>query len=114
MWVVDSCAIDHIMRDCDLFVHFCNIFKGTKLVNVGNNAILEVGEIGTCKVSINKWKNLVPIDKLHIPMIHKNLVFVTCLLYFRSHLDFPGDVLNIQIGNDILCNCSLCDGLLVL
>ena len=42
------------MRDCDLFVHFRKISQGTKLVHVGNNAILEVGEIGTCKVPINK------------------------------------------------------------
>ena len=51
---MDSSAIDHIMRDSDLFVHFREISQGTKFVYVGNNAIFEVGGIGTCEVPISK------------------------------------------------------------
>ena len=82
LWVMDSSFIDHILRDCDLFVHFHKISQGTKFVYQGNNVILEVREIGTCKVLINKWKNLVLIDYLYVLMIQRNLVPVTCLLHF--------------------------------
>ena len=44
-------------------------------------------------------------------MICRNLVIVTCLLHFGFLLDFYDDVLNIHFGNDILCTCSLHDGL---
>ena len=47
-------------------------------------------------------------------MIHRDLVSVKCLLHFRFCLDFYGDVLNIHFGNDILCTCSLRDGLFTL
>ena len=42
LWVIDSSTTDHIMRDRELFVQFCNISQGTKFVYVGNNVRLEV------------------------------------------------------------------------
>ena len=79
---------DYIVRDCDLLLQFCKIYQETKFVYVGNNVRLEVEGIGTCKVPINSGKNLVPIDCLHVPMICRNLVSITCLLHFFISLGF--------------------------
>ena len=110
---MDSGAKNHIVRDHDLFVQFSKISQGTKFVYVGNNVRLEVERIGTCNVPIKNGKSLVFINCLYVPMICRNLVFVTCLLHFGFQLDFYGDVHNIHFGNDILCTCSLGDGIYI-
>ena len=64
-WTVDSEATDHIAQDCNAYVDFRRIRKGSRSIYMGNNTLADVLGIDTCKLLMWKGRTLYLHDVLY-------------------------------------------------
>ena len=68
-WTVDSTTINHIVRDRNAFVDFHRIPKESRTIYMGNNTLVDVLGIDTCKLVMRKGHNLYLHDVLYAPKV---------------------------------------------
>nr|XP_009793136.1 PREDICTED: uncharacterized protein LOC104240047 [Nicotiana sylvestris] len=102
VWIIDSRATDHVSRDREAFIEFRRVPPGSNHVYVGNNAKLEVKEIGTCIMDMRGGQSLMLHDVLYVPEIQRNLVSVSVLLDLDFNLNFSHSGLRITQDNIFL------------
>ena len=90
-WTVDSTATNHIARDQNTFVDFHRIPKGSRAIYMGNNSLVDVLGIGTCKLVIQRDRTLYIHDVLYASEVRRNLVSVVILLQLGFKIVFEKD-----------------------
>ncbi|XP_019173253.1 PREDICTED: uncharacterized protein LOC109168726 [Ipomoea nil] len=86
VWILDSCATDHIACSLDLFDDYHTV-EGA-LVNLPNGRHIAMEHVGNIKLNDDLWLRNV----LHIPIFRFNIVSVTKLLQDSSYtLIFTSD-----------------------
>ena len=113
-WVLDSRETSHILKDCELFMHFRKIPPNTKCVYVENNAQLEVQGIGICEILIKDGHCLHLLDVLYVPQIRRNLISVSCFLDLGFELTFHGNKVNLFSNKKFVGSSFLHDGFFIL
>ena len=98
-WTVDSVATDHIPRDCNPYVDFHRIPKGSRSICMGNNTLADVLGIGTCKLLIRKGHTLYFHDILYAPEVRQNLVSVAVLVKLGFKIVFEQDCVKVLVDN---------------
>lgn len=68
-WIVDSGAIEHIIRDREAYVNFCRISHRTCWIYVCKNSRDEIQGVGTCKLDLHGGRILILHDVLYAPKI---------------------------------------------
>src|SRR3954469_15572416 len=76
LWVVDSCASDHIACNKGLFREFKKIRAGEKKLYVGNGQLVDVLGMGTCEVDFGSGHILALTNVLYAPEIVHNLMSI--------------------------------------
>ena len=90
LWIVDLGATHHVAKDRGAFVEYHRIPTYSKWIYVGNNSVVEVKGIDTCKLDLLGGRTLFLHDVLFALEIRRNLVFVVSLvglgycLHFKS------------------------------
>jgi hypothetical protein len=69
LWTVDSGVTNHVAKNRDLFVDFCQISQGSKWLYIGNNSRVSVKSIGACKLDMCDGRILLLHDVLFAPEI---------------------------------------------
>ena len=98
-WTVDLAATDHIARDCNAYVDFVRIPKGSRSIYMGNNTSVDVHGIGTCKLLMRKGRTLYLHDVLYASEVHRNLVSVVILVKFGFKIVFEQDYVKVLLDN---------------
>ena len=113
-WTVDSIATDHVARDWTSLVEFWQILKGSRCIDIGNNASAAVLGIGTCKLELRRGPTLYLHDVLYALEVRRNLVSVLILLELGFHIMFESGCVKVFLGNVYYGSRYFSNGFMVL
>ena len=68
-WTIDSAATNHIVRNRNAFMDFCRIPKESRTIFMGNNTLVDVLGIGTCKLVMWRGRTLYLHHVLYAPKV---------------------------------------------
>ncbi|KAK2981308.1 hypothetical protein RJ640_007009 [Escallonia rubra] len=97
VWIVDSGAADHIIREGIGFVEYHRVPSGSKRVYMGNQSSVEVLGIGTYKVEMREGRALYLHNVLCAMGIRRNLLSVLSLLKLGFSFQFKDNKLTSLI-----------------
>jgi len=113
-WTIDSGATNHIARDRTAFVEFHRIPKGSRYINMGNNASAAVLGIGTCKLDLRGGRTLYLHDVLYALEVQRNLMSILALLQLGFNIAFIGYCVKIHLDNIFYSSGFVLNGFMVL
>ena len=113
-WTVDSTTTNHIAQDRNACVDFCQILKGSRLIYMGKNTLLDVLGIGAYKLLIRKGRPLYLHGVLYAPEVRRNLVSVVVLVKHGFKIIFEQDCVKVLLDNIVYGYGFLSDGFIVL
>ena len=98
-WIVDSTTIEHVARDRISFVEFNRILKGSRCINVENNASVAVLGICTYKLKLQKVAHFYLHDVLYALKVQRNLISMLVLLEIGFSIIFENGCVKILLDN---------------
>ena len=98
-WIVDSITTDHIAWNCNAYVDFLRISKGSTSIYMGNNTSVDVLGIGTCKLLMQKNRTLYLYDVLYASKVRWNLVSIVVLVKLGFKIVFEQDCVKVLLDN---------------
>ena len=113
-WTVHLAVTDHIARDRNAFVDFCQIPKGSITIYMGNNTSTNVLRIGTCNLVMLKGRTLYQHYVLYALEVRRNLVFVVVLFQLGFKIVFEKDCVNVLLDNACYESDFMLDGFILL
>ena len=98
-WTIDLETIDHIAQDCNTYMDFHQILKGSRSIYMGNNTSTNMLGIGTCKLLMRKGCTLYLHDVLYVPEVCWNLVSIVVLVKLGFKNVFEQDCVKVLLDN---------------
>ena len=103
-WIVDLTATNHIARDRNAYVDFHRILKESRSIYMGNNTLMDVLGISTCKLLMWKGCALYLHDVFFALEVRRNLVSVVVLVKLGFKIVFEQDYVKVLLDNIVYGN----------
>ncbi|KAI5323942.1 hypothetical protein L3X38_033015 [Prunus dulcis] len=110
-WIMDSGASRHICNTLPSLTDHRKLSKGKIMLRVGNGTYISAKAVGTFHLKLPHGKTLELKECLYLPGCIKNLVSVSALLNEDYTATFNRMGCSLQQGNQIICKCTMIDGL---
>ena len=98
-WTIGSMATDHIAKDCNAFVDFRRIPKGSRSIYMRKSISTNMLGIGTCKLVMRRGRTLYLHDMLYALEVRRNLVFIIVLTKLGFKIVFEQDCVRVFLDS---------------